>query len=191
MNVITNCKMTSYVIFGVIYGQTYASQDTIGVNGINSAGLTSANNLPLNGGAVGTFGPVAIGQVESFRPGDTSFDTDATLKNATVDPAGVFFLRQGPPITYNATANEDAEIGPPPHPFPPAAGHHSISVAGVMISTAMDTPNTPITPTGISLGASLYSIGKVSTGTDDDIFLALATQRIALLPGIPGVQRIE
>jgi hypothetical protein len=56
-----------------------------------------------------------------------------------------------------------------------------------MISTAMDTPNTPITPTGISLGASVYSIGKVSTGTDDDIFLALATQRIALLPGIPGV----
>jgi hypothetical protein len=187
MKVITKWKVTSLTIVGLIFGHTHASQDTIGLNGINSAGLMTANGLPLNGGAVGTLGPVAIGQVESFRPGDNSFDTDATLKNATVDPAGVFFLKQGPPITYNATANEDAEIGPQPHPFPPAAGHHSIGVAGVMISTAMDTPNTPITPTGVSLGASLYSIGQESTETVDDVYLALATQRIALLPGIPGV----
>jgi hypothetical protein len=167
--------------------QANASQDTIGPNGINSAGLTTANGSPLDGGAAGTFGPVAIGQVEGFRSGDNSFDTDPTLKNATVDPAGVFFLKQGPPVTYNATANTAAEIGPPPYPFAPPAGHHSIGVAGVMISTAMDTPNTPITPTGVSLGAQLYSIGQQSTGIDDDAYLALAAQDLVLHPTVPGI----
>jgi hypothetical protein len=187
MNTFSKWRASSLAIVGMTLAQAYASQDTIGPNGINSAGLTTANGLPLNGGAVTTFTPVAIGQVESFRPGDNSFDADATLKNATVDPAGVFFLKEGPPITYNATANTASEIGPPPHPFPPAAGHHAIGVAGVMISTAMDAPNTPNTPTGVSTGAHLYSIGKPPTGTDDDIYLALATQHIALLPTVPGV----
>ncbi|MCC7473971.1 MAG: S8 family serine peptidase [Pirellulales bacterium] len=184
---ITKWTVGGFLIVVVSFAQTYASQDTIGLNGINSAGLTTANGLPLNGGAVASVDPVAIGQVESFRPGDNSFDTDPTLRNATVDPAGVFFLKQGPPITYNATSNTASEIGPPPYPFPANAGHHSIGVAGVMISTAMDTPNTPITPTGVSLGAQLYSIGQESTGTDDDAYLALASQQIALLPGVPGV----
>jgi hypothetical protein len=184
MDSITKWNVGSLIIVGLSFAQTYASQDTIGPNGINSAGLTTANGLPLNGGAVASVNPVAIGQVESFRPGDNSFDTDPTLKNATVDPAGVFFLKQGPPITYNATANIASEIGEPPYPFPPANGHHSIEVAGVMISTAMDTPNTPITPTGVSTGAQLYSIGQESTGFDDDQYLALAAQQLALLPGV-------
>jgi len=187
MDSIGKWNVASLLIVGLSFSHAYASQDTIGPNGINSAGLTTANGLPLNGGAVASVNPVAIGQVETFRPGDNSFDTDATLKNATVDPAGVFFLKQGPPITYNASANTASEIGPPPYPFPANAGHHSIGVAGVMISTAMDNPNTPITPTGVATGAHLYSTGQQSTGVDDDTYLALASQQIALLPTVPGV----
>jgi hypothetical protein len=76
-----------------------ASVETVGPDGINAAGLITANGLPLNGGAVGTVSAVAIGQAEPARSADKSFDTDPTLTNTFVDPAGVFFLKQGPPLT--------------------------------------------------------------------------------------------
>jgi hypothetical protein len=64
-----------------------ASTTTIGINGINSAGLTLANGMPMNGDGV------AIGQVELFRPGkrvvDGGFD-DAAHSSSTVNPANVY-----------------------------------------------------------------------------------------------------
>ncbi len=87
---------------------TYASQETIGPNGINSAGLTLFNGNPLTGSGI------AIGQVERSRPGKTGVDS-ANKRHPSVNPAGVF--RQ------NGTANTADTKG------------HAEQVAGIMIST--------------------------------------------------------
>ncbi len=69
---------------------TMASEDTIGPNGIYSAGLKIGND-DLDGSGI------TIGQVEPFRPGDPTqpngmnFDTTGSLFNSSVDPAEVFF----------------------------------------------------------------------------------------------------
>jgi hypothetical protein len=55
-----------------------ASTDTIGPNGINSAGL----GLIGNG--------VLIGQVEPFRPGKPGYDMGANCCDSTVVPSDVF-----------------------------------------------------------------------------------------------------
>jgi hypothetical protein len=167
----------------VIATHAFASVDTIGPNGINSAGLTTANGLPLNGGAVGTVPAVAIGQVEIDRPGDPSFDNDPTLFHTAVDPAQVFFLRQGPPTTFNATVNSTIEIAGKAPPLTPSDGQHAIEVAGVMISTATATPPTPQTPTGVATGARLYSTG-VASAPDINQWDAINMQHLATLAGI-------
>lgn len=65
-----------------------ASIDTIGPNGINSAGLLGLNGMPLTGVGIG------IGQVEIGRPGRRVADggpDDAAHSDQTIVPAGVFF----------------------------------------------------------------------------------------------------
>ena len=177
------CKFGGLLINLLIVANAFGSVDTIGPNGINSVGLTTANGLPLNGGAVGAVNPVAIGQVEPDRPGDPSFDTDPTLFHTAVDPAGVFYLKEGPPVTFNATSNATNEIDGPVSPIPPTEGHHALGVAGVMISNATASPPTPQTPTGVAPGAQLYSEG-LSTSSNLGQRPAIAMQHLAMLPGI-------
>ena len=171
----TNCVFAACAIGLAISAKAIASVDTIGPNGIDSAGLTTANGLPLDGGAVGSVNPVAIGQVELSRSADYTFDTDPMLYNTDVNPAGVFRLRYTP-VTFAATPNAMDEIGG-------ANGQHALEVAGVMISTSTDTPPTPHTPTGVAPGAALYSIGIPNTSNSDQE-AAVAMQHLATLAGV-------
>ncbi len=64
-----------------------ASLDTIGPNGINSAGLMGLGGMPLTGAGIG------IGQVEIGRPGRRVADggpDDAAHSDVSIVPAGVF-----------------------------------------------------------------------------------------------------
>jgi hypothetical protein len=133
-----NCSLVSFAIGLTMYASATASVDTIGPNGINSAGLTTANGLPLNGGAVGPVTSVAIGHVELSRSADFTFDTDPTLYNTDVNPAGVFRFRESR-VTFNATPNAVDESGG-------GNGQHALEVAGVTISTSTDNPNPPNAP---------------------------------------------
>jgi hypothetical protein len=130
-----------------------ASADSNGPNGINSSALSQ------------TGAGIDIGQVETKRPGDPSFDTNAALFNSTVNPAGVYYWNQ---INFNASMNIMSETSA-----------HAVEVASVMIST--DT-----TARGVATGASLHSIGVNPVGpTIDDIYtqVAQAANHIATLPG--------
>lgn len=131
----------------------FASADSNGPNGINSSGLSQ------------TGAGIDIGQVETRRPGDPSFDTNMALFNSTVNPAGVYFWNQ---VNFNASMN-----------IMPETSAHAVEVASVMIST--DT-----TARGVATGASLHSIGVNPVGpTQDDVYtqVAQAANHIATLPG--------
>lgn len=142
-------------LFAILYlqcGHVWASADSNGPNGINSSGLS------LTGAGIG------IGQVEIRRPGDPSFDTDATLFNSTVNPANVFFWNQ---FNFNAGMDNFFETS-----------DHAVEIASIMIST--DT-----TAHGVATGAELYSIGTNMIGpTPMDIYtqVAQAANHIATLP---------
>ena len=108
-----------------------ASTDTIGPNGINSAGLVGFDGMPLTGANVG------IGQVEIDRPGkhvDDGGPDNAANSDDSIVPAGVF-LGNG-----NAVANMNTS-------------DHAQWVAGVMIST--DVPRT-----GVATEAELYAAAR-------------------------------
>jgi hypothetical protein len=62
-----NYFFVALALDAVLSATAIASVDTIGPNGINSAGLTTANGLPLNGGPVGTVSAVAISMPISNR----------------------------------------------------------------------------------------------------------------------------
>ncbi len=145
-----------------------ADTESIGPNGINSAGLG------LTGAGI------VIGQVEIGRPGDTNVGDGAAKSNTTTDPAGVFEIN-GP-----GNPPDDNEVS-----------NHAQEVAGVMISTdateGVDPPNhtgpslvNGIAPTGVAPGASLYSSAYVTPGTTyDDAILAM--QFIANQPNMRAV----
>lgn len=162
----------SVLLFGT---NSLASFDSNGPFGINSIGLKTANGLPLNGGAIGSMGPVAIGQVERFRTPDPDVDTNTALTNSSTNPAGVFFIKLGPPVSFTPTANAATDIGPA---APDLEGQHALQVAGIMISTATDTPPTVDTPTGVATSAHLYSAGY-ETSTTKGESTAIAMQHIA------------
>jgi len=89
-----------------------ASLDTIGPNGINSAGLTLFDGTtPLSGDGIG------VGQVEPGRPAVHGFDSPGN-SNAAVVPTAVT-LQDGDPLVMNA----NLEAG------------HPLHVAGIIIST--------------------------------------------------------
>jgi len=155
----------------------YASEETIGPNGINSAGLTLPNGIPLTGAGIG------IGQVESRRPGDPTqpsgmpFDTTGSLINSSVDPEEVFFARYANPsnpssasgaVTFNATANPSPQD---------EISTHGVQVAGVIISTDTQPAGTPAAK-GVAIGAKLYSAGHNATAKFQES-AALRTQFIA------------
>ena len=114
-----------------VAGVTDASQDTIGLNGIRSAGLVDFNGQPLTGTGI------VIGQLEPFRPGkhvnDGGFD-NAMNSNTTTVPGRLFI-------------QEDDLIAADANLF---TLDHTMWVAGVMIS------NHP-TRTGVAPGAVLYA----------------------------------
>jgi hypothetical protein len=85
-----------------------------------------------------------------------------------------FILDQGPPITFTPAANSLNEIGGD-------GGQHALWVAGVMISTATDTPPMASTPTGVAPAARLYSAGRFDA-PDIDQWQAINMQHLATLP---------
>lgn len=152
-----------------------ASTTTIGVNGIQSAGLTLANGMPVNGGSVGSFGAVAIGQVETGRPGksvaDGGFDN---LANSSPDvvPTEVFRRTTSGAGIANFFTTDHAE-----------------EVASIIIGTDMTDPDGvgPRTaPTGVALGAALYSAATDpgSPPVPFDQEAALTINNIATLAGV-------
>lgn len=66
----------------------FASLDTIGPFGINSAGLTRFDGMPLNGDGI------VVGQVEELRPAVPGYD-DAGNSNSNIQPAGVYIQAGG------------------------------------------------------------------------------------------------
>jgi len=127
-------------------GSLTASTITIGPNGINSAGLTLANGMPMNGGSVGVTPAVAIGQVEPFRPGKAIADLghdDDLHSSRDVVPADVFRRTTGGAAIANLYTHDHAE-----------------AVASVIIGRDMTDPDgggPMVAPTGVALGAALYS----------------------------------
>lgn len=107
---------TFALIYLVMPSTTLGSLESNGPNGIDALGLGLTGNN------------VGIGMVESGRPGDPTFDTNAALFNNSVDPAGVFYTRVGlTGTTFNATADLASESN--------VDMGHSTDVASVMIST--------------------------------------------------------
>lgn len=87
--------LLTVIAFGrLAVNESRASTDSIGPNGIVSAGL----NLTGDG--------IAIGQVERFRSGKFGYDNDALCCNATVIPADVFVMdaQADPNERYNSHA---------------------------------------------------------------------------------------
>ncbi|MEX2308111.1 MAG: S8 family serine peptidase [Pirellulales bacterium] len=142
----------------VIAVRVYASTDTIGPNGINSAGLRDFNGAPLNGAGI------AIAELNEDRPGDPDFDTMDSLFHSLTNPEEVFFRDAGPPLSFDATADESMEIG-----------EHAVWVAGLMIST-------DATATGVATGADLYAAGDNGTAPDFDPESAVTAQHLVSLP---------
>ncbi|WP_428308023.1 S8 family serine peptidase [Lacipirellula sp.] len=148
-----------------IASNAMGSEFTTGPNGINSRalGLTGAG--------------VAIGQVESGRPGmpmknGMPFDA-ATWVNSQVQPANVYAG------TSEDTANSAHVIYAPLEPEEQREGLHATQVAGVMIANA-STPSLQ----GVAPGASLYSsaINGAPVGLSADQRFAMSANRLATHP---------
>lgn len=151
----------SVVFIWPICQMALASQDTVGIDGINSAGLTDFNGNPLNGnGAV-------IGQVESDRPGVPGFDSNGNSSPSIV-PAEVFIVDQ--PIGEES----DTDIA-----------DHTEWVAGVMISKDLASKGT----IGVAPQASLFSSAyvNVDNNADGDTAVILSEQKIASLTNMRAV----
>lgn len=119
-------------VFHFLVTTAWASDISIGSNGINSAVLKSAP-YHLTGTNIG------IGQVEPGRPGvagEVNPLTDLEYFHEDVIPAGVF--RQ----------NQSADLDD--------VGEHALGVAGIMISKDTDTV------TGVAPDAKLYSSALAS-----------------------------
>jgi hypothetical protein len=129
------------------------SEQSIGPNGIQSAGLMLPNGQPLNGNLV------RIGQVEGHRPASPSVPDDDA--NASVVPFQVT-LQDGDMVTANMNLGDG----------------HPTRVAGIMISTdAVDSsvPTNNDAPLGVSPNARLFSSAFVTPGTDPGYQDALLT----------------
>ena len=138
-----------------------ASLDSIGPNGINSAGLTLPDGAtPLTGDLI------FIGQVEEIRPGVEGTDLPANV-NSSIDPFRVR-LQDDDPIVANSN------IG---------AGH-ATRVAGVMISTdAVDSDSDGDAPLGVATGADLSSSAYITSSAPGYEDALLTTQYVATFFG--------
>jgi hypothetical protein len=150
-----NCCIVTAIAL-LIVGETYGSTDTIGPNGINSAGLSL------------TSAGIAIGQVEVGRPGKRIADGGPDMPanaNANIVPADVF-RRDG----AANTADVDS---------------HAEEVAGVMISTDMtDGPDMDgDAPVGVATAAALYASASNVPVLHGQPEAAISAQHIALQNG--------
>lgn len=119
----------------------FASLDTIGENGINSANLSTFDGQPLNGNGV------IVGQVEDLRPGVFGYD-NAGNSNSFVDPTSVY-------IQAGGGTTPDMNIG----------SGHATHVASVIISTDSTDSNTNgDAPMGIAPMAELHASAYVTIG---------------------------
>src|SRR3972149_7162936 len=159
----------------IVSRTAFGSTTTIGPNGINSAGLTLANGMPMNGGSVGAAPAVAIGQVELTRPGkavaDGGFD-DAAHSSTDVVPANVFRRTTSGAGIANLYTDDHAE-----------------EVASIIIGTDTLDPDgggRGTAPTGVALGAALYSSatdpGPPPAPYDQEA--AVTINHIVTLPGV-------
>jgi subtilisin family serine protease len=141
-----------------------ASQDTIGPNGIRSAGL----GLTGAGVVIGQVEPGRVGKVDP--PGQ---DTAADCCNADVHIAGAYF--------------KDAPASPNQGTFT----DHAIAVAGVMVSRATTAPPPPAPPhsppTGVATQAMLYSAAHNDALETDQQTAATTTQAIATISGMRAI----
>ncbi len=152
-----------------------ASQDTIGDNGIVSAGLLGFDGQPLTGANVG------IGEVHPFRPADPTFDTNPTFNNSFVKPPAVFFHThtQDPnhPDSFTPIANTGGQMMGPLQ-----TGSEAERVASVMISqdtTDPDGAGPRTAPTGVAPNAKLYAAGiNAQSVSSQDNEAALTSQFI-------------
>jgi subtilisin family serine protease len=123
-------------IFSAMLVEARGSVDTVGDNGIRSAGLTLPDGTPLDGtGAL-------IGQVEGARPSLPNFDT---VSKSTIKPTKVFIQAQSGASIKDTGINDHAE-----------------RVAGIMIST--QPQRIGVAPKAL-LYSSAY-VGSPLTGDD-------------------------
>jgi hypothetical protein len=159
MNRLINCVACT-IIVAIGNATTSASLNTIGPNGINSAGLTLFNGMPLDGDGV------RVGQVEDIRPGITGFD-NAGNSNSSVVPTNVY-IGAGGSLTMNANIGDG----------------HATRVASVIISTDDTDSSTPANsdaPQGVADKALLHSSAYVTAGASAAAYrdALLATQFLA------------
>jgi hypothetical protein len=144
------------VSLGLYFGRvSIASEDTIGTNGIHSAGLG------LTGAGID------IGQVEADRPGKPGHDTGSNCCNDKIVPAGVFARNM---VAGNGQGVDDHALW--------------VAGVMISTQTAVPTPP-PIRspPVGVAQSAALYSsaflVEPVGILQQD---AAVAAQHLASLP---------
>jgi hypothetical protein len=175
MKLLTAPTACTILCLAFLSSSVFASTATIGPNGMNSAGLTLANGMPLNGGTVGAFPAIAIGQVELQRPGkavaDSGFD-DAAHSSPDVVPTEVFRRTTSGAGIANLYTDDHAE-----------------EVASIIIGTGTVDPDGggPRTaPTGVAPGAALYSaaVDPSPPPPSYDQQAAVTLDNLATLPGV-------
>ncbi len=160
------------VLIVLLTTTAYADINTIGPNGIDSAGLLDASGTPLDGRGID------IGDIEGGRPGDPQFDIFPQRINTFVDPAAVFYQNITPANTFNPFAGSAVQIN-----------DHDEGVAGIMISRDVTDPDGPgplVTPTGVATQANLYAAGFNPTipTAQFNIQAAVTASHIATLPNV-------
>jgi subtilisin family serine protease len=158
----------SFALTLLVASESYASVESIGDDGIASAGLTEFDGTtPLDGRGI------AIGQVELDRPGkrvaDGGNDSNAN-SNTNINPEAVFIRGVTGPTIANMRITNHAE-----------------QVAGVMISKDTTDPDGAVgplsAPVGVAPAANLYSSAMNPDGPTYDAEAALAAQTIATQNG--------
>lgn len=147
--------MVFAALLAIVPLPTFGSTETVGPDGINSAGLF----LPDGMGTVLDGNGVTVGQVEIDRAPRPPFDNPAN-SNSHVVPVSSTVAATG-----TATANVDLGDG------------HALLVAGIIISTDSQDDSMPTNgaPVGVAPGADLYSAAYVDISYDNGYTDALAT----------------
>ena len=157
---LTSIRVSGVVLFSLIYSSSYADLTSIGPNGINAIGLTTASGQPLTGAGA------SIGQVEENRPGKRFPEGPDNFANSN-----------GSVIPESAFLNNNLFMTPPANQH---IDDHAESVAGVMISTHA-------VARGVAGGADpafvarLYSSAYVGD-IDPMVQSAESAQRVATVP---------
>lgn len=151
----TRCLLLSIVAALCASQCAVGSEESIGQNGIRSAGLVGADGTPLDGSGVN------IGQVEPGRVADRGFDSDAN-SNLFVNPFEIRELDGDMPFP-------NTELG---------FDYHPIKVSSV-INGQPGENGEPGAPASVSPGASIYSSAYIQTFSTQPENALITTQYIA------------